>query len=107
MALSWPGNVRELANTLERAAILAEGEQIMPENLVMPGMPVTSVPTPKTTPASTPAPVSGPTRTLAEIEREAIEQALTRCEGNRRRAAEQLGIGVRTLYDKLKRYELK
>lgn len=107
MALSWPGNVRELANTLERAAILAEGEQILPENLVMPGMPVTSVPTPKITPASTPAPESGPPRTLAEIEREAIEQALARCEGNRRRAAEQLGIGVRTLYDKLKRYELK
>lgn len=40
----------------------------------------------------------------AEIERAAIEQALDLVGGNRRQAAERLGIGLRTLYDKLKRY---
>jgi two-component system response regulator FlrC len=49
---------------------------------------------------------ASPVRTLAELERDAIVQALEQHEGNRRRAAEQLGIGVRTLYDKLKRYDL-
>lgn len=89
----WPGNVRELANTLERAAILAQGERIEAGHLVMPGSVV----------AATAAPAEPP-RTLAELEREAIEAALRRCDGNRRKAAQQLGIGVRTLYDKLKRY---
>ncbi len=97
---TWPGNVRELANTLERAGILADGDRIEPEHLVMPGHIAAAADAPAPTPPSTP-------RTLAEQEREAITQALARCEGNRRRAAEQLGIGVRTLYDKLKRYGLR
>jgi two-component system response regulator FlrC len=42
--------------------------------------------------------------TLEEIEREAIEEALAAAGGNRRAAADRLGIGLRTLYDKLKRY---
>ncbi len=44
---------------------------------------------------------------LDALEREAIRQALARSNGNRRLAAEQLGIGLRTLYDKLKRYALE
>ena len=43
---------------------------------------------------------------MDEVEREAIERALDHYGGNRKRAAEQLGIGLRTLYDKLKRYGL-
>ncbi len=100
----WPGNVRELANTLERAAILADDDRIMPEHLVMPGRLAPAVTTPR--PAAPSVAQGEPGRTLAEIEREAIEHALAQHDGNRRRAAEQLGIGVRTLYDKLKRYEL-
>lgn len=46
-------------------------------------------------------------RTLKELEREAIERALNQVGGNRRRAAEFLGIGVRTLYRKLDEYGLK
>jgi two-component system response regulator FlrC len=42
-----------------------------------------------------------------ELEREAIERALALVGGNRRAAAERLGIGLRTLYDKLKRYGLE
>jgi DNA-binding NtrC family response regulator len=47
-----------------------------------------------------------PGMTMAEIERAAIEAALKETAGNRRRAAEMLGIGERTLYRKLKEYQL-
>lgn len=43
---------------------------------------------------------------LADVERDAIKRALEQTSGNRREAAEVLGIGLRTLYDKLKKYEL-
>jgi DNA-binding NtrC family response regulator len=47
----------------------------------------------------------GPGVTMAEIERSAIESALRDANGNRRKAAEVLGIGERTLYRKLREYE--
>ncbi len=47
-----------------------------------------------------------PGMTMAEVERAAIEAALESSKGNRRRAAESLGIGERTLYRKLKQYQL-
>ena len=84
----WPGNIRELQNVVERAAILCQGEQILPAYLNL-------------TPAS-PAPAAAGPRTLRELEREAILAALAACKGNRRAAAEQLGIGLRTLYTRLK-----
>ena len=87
----WRGNVRELGNALERAAILAEGDVVRGDDLYI-------------TMASSPSDVAG--RTMEEIERGAIERALSESGGNRRRAAERLGIGERTLYDKLKRYGL-
>jgi DNA-binding NtrC family response regulator len=95
----WPGNVRELANTLERAAILAE-EHTIEESVLfaLPGRP-------KPPASATSGSFTGP-QTLEDLERRAIATALDRNEGNRRKAAEELGIGLRTLYDKLKRYEL-
>jgi two-component system response regulator AtoC len=87
----WRGNVRELGNALERAAILAEGDVVRGDDLYI-------------TMASSPSEVAG--RTMEEIERAAIGRALSESGGNRRRAAERLGIGERTLYDKLKRYGL-
>ena len=89
-ASDWPGNVRELSNSLERAAILAGQGVIGAEHLASPR-------------GSTPSQGSG-AKTLAELEREAIEQTLREVGGNRRIAAEKLGIGLRTLYDKLKQY---
>ncbi|MBU1699551.1 MAG: sigma-54 dependent transcriptional regulator [Candidatus Eisenbacteria bacterium] len=86
----WPGNIRSLANALERAAILAEGDTIEGKSVV----------------PSTPNPKRGSdgVRTMAEIEAEAIRRALDDMDGNRRLAAERLGIGLRTLYEKLKRH---
>lgn len=85
-AAPWPGNVRELANTLERAAILAEGDELGAADLRLPGAP---------------SPVARPT-SLAEAEEAAIRAALDAVGGNRRKAAEILGIGERTLYEKLR-----
>ena len=89
VSAAWPGNVRELANALERGAILAGGAVLGPSHI------------------SPSAPARGAEAgTLADLEREAISRALAEVEGNRRRAAERLGIGLRTLYEKLKRYDL-
>ena len=92
-AASWPGNVRELANVLERSAILADGFAITADDLAM-----------LQDEAEEPSELSP--QTVSELERGAIERALAATGGNRRRAAAQLGIGLRTLYDKLKRYGL-
>ena len=90
VAAPWRGNVRELANVLERAAILAGGGEIQPEHLELgDGVAVAA---------------GADAGTLDDIERAAIERALAAVGGNRRAAAERLGIGLRTLYDKLKRY---
>ncbi len=92
MQRSWTGNVRELSNSIERAAILAEGDTLGEEHFAFEG--------------ELPVQQEAPTGTLEDLEREAIRKTLESCEGNRRRAADLLGIGLRTLYDKLKRYEL-
>ncbi|MBR9990962.1 MAG: sigma-54-dependent Fis family transcriptional regulator [Gemmatimonadetes bacterium] len=89
---AWPGNVRELANALERAAILAEGDLIRGADLSL-------------QPGRTVHVEEG--KTMTHIERDAIRAALDEVGGNRRLAAERLGIGVRTLYEKLKRYDIE
>jgi two-component system response regulator FlrC len=91
LAAPWTGNVRELANALERAAILADADTIRGRDLALP---------------TVSASVRDDARTMADIERAAIRRALDESAGNRRLAAERLGIGVRTLYEKLKRYDL-
>jgi two-component system response regulator AtoC len=92
-AAAWRGNVRELANTLERAAILADGDAIDASHIWLEDG------------GEKPAAArSDEVKPLAELEREAILHALDVVGGNRRRAAELLGIGERTLYDKLKKY---
>jgi two-component system response regulator AtoC len=86
----WPGNIRQLANAIERAAILAGTSTLRAEHFAF------------ETEAS---PASGScAQTLEDLEREAIRRALDLHGGNRRKAAEHLGIGLRTLYEKLKKY---
>ncbi len=91
----WSGNVRELANSLERAAILADGDVLRSQDLII------SDPL-----GANPAP-AGDALTMEDVERDAIRRALAAVGGNRRLAAESLGIGVRTLYEKLKKYDLE
>ncbi len=93
----WSGNIRELANVLERAAILAEGPVLLEEHLALEPVRAGRAASPEVEP--------GALEPLAETERKAIARVLAAVGGNRRRAAEVLGIGERTLYDKLKKYE--
>jgi len=95
----WTGNVRELLNALERAAILADG-------LLLDASLFASPPAAAFV-AAAHGESSGGSRTLADLEREAIVTALEAVDGHRKKAAENLGIGLRTLYDKLKRYEIE
>jgi DNA-binding NtrC family response regulator len=95
---AWPGNVRELENVIERALALSKDGVILPSDL--------------------PPEVSGPQHatshgpglvddrpTLAELERRYIELVLGETGGNKKRAAEILGIDRRTLYRTLEREE--
>ncbi|MCB9561786.1 MAG: sigma-54-dependent Fis family transcriptional regulator [Kofleriaceae bacterium] len=98
-AASWPGNVRELGNVLERAVILCDGDVLRAEHLLIDSA--------EAAPGSVLGGGSGSSAdglTMEQIERRAIEEALAAVGGNRRQAAERLGIGLRTLYDKLRRY---
>jgi DNA-binding NtrC family response regulator len=85
LAYTWPGNVRELENMMERVAILCDAE-VRPEDL----------------PIGEEEP-SQPVR-WKDIERRAIEEALEANQGNRTKAARQLGISLRTLQYRLKEY---
>ena len=92
-SVHFSGNIRELGNTLQRSAILCDGDAISPADLIL---------------LSSSAPTESPgIATMQEVEREAIRRALKHVGGNRREAAQRLGIGLRTLYDKLKLYDLK
>ena len=93
----WPGNVRELEHAIERAVILAGGSQLMLQDLP-----------PEIRSRSTTRRLAGGGETLdlERQEREAIQRALERFGGNRRQAAEALGISTVTLWRKIKRYGL-
>jgi two-component system NtrC family response regulator/two-component system response regulator HydG len=97
----WPGNVRELRNAMESAVVFSQGEEIGPGDL--PPEPRDSV---AVSAAGTPVqPVAGDPRTMADIERQAILETLERTGGHRAKAADLLGIGLRTLQRKLKEYK--
>jgi len=97
LAAPWRGNVRELANALERAAILADGAPIDADHIWI------DEPSARTAPAA----AVNLVRPLVDLERDAIASALVQVDGNRRLAAELLGIGERTLYDKIKKYGIE
>lgn len=123
-AYHWPGNVRELQNICERASVLCRGP-IIEGGLIQPWlMPRGSAmlvpqagPEPATVgmgtlagspplqPPTMPSDVGGPLRSLEEVEREEVIRALGRFSGNRTRTAQALGIGVRTLGLKLKKWK--
>ncbi len=100
VAAEFPGNVRELRNALERSAILAESTRLSVDDIrrVLSGR---GHDKPMTTISAAEAP------TMEEAERTAIRHALTQSGGNRKKTAEHLGIGLRTLYEKLKKYGIR
>lgn len=92
----WPGNVRELENTLHRAVLLAGGDEIDVDAIMLMG-------------SETSSGAGGGTgtlvgRTVADVERDLIIDTLKHTLGNRTHAAKILGISIRTLRNKLNAY---
>lgn len=88
---SWPGNIRELENVIERSVIISKGQQ-----LIIPELETSKI-------NANMLPVEGD---MKAVERAAIENALKKSGGNRKRAAEMLGISLRSLQYKIKEYVL-
>jgi len=99
---SWPGNVRELQNAMEYAVVLARegtiGVKELPTEIQLP---------PALQQAELAATPRSGVQTLDDLERTAILQALAESRGNKKKAAELLGIQRPTLYNKMKRYAIE
>jgi DNA-binding NtrC family response regulator len=98
----WPGNIRELANAIERATILSGGGPIYPEHLP------TQVPSRRSSSVLVPSAVPGPhfqipegSPTLRDIEMKYIQVILEKHNGNKPAASKELGISLKTLYNKI------
>jgi two-component system, response regulator FlrC len=104
----WPGNVRELENTMHRAVLLARGPEIGIDGILTPeGARVDQARTGAAAHAAMAAEQvtrSLVRRTVADVERDLILETLRHCLGNRTRAANILGISIRTLRNKLNEY---
>jgi transcriptional regulator of acetoin/glycerol metabolism len=91
MHYEWPGNVRQLKNIIERAVVLARGERItikeLPEEILAHCQKVKTV---------------NSVKPLKVLERQAINDALLLCNGNKSKAAKKLGISRKTFYKRLK-----
>jgi DNA-binding NtrC family response regulator len=103
----WPGNVRELKNAIERSALLAAGRPILPEHLPVEVQGATA--------AVAAAPMESPNSEMVSLpvgmsmdhaEREMIRTTLLHTSGNKTRAAKILGISLKTMHNKVKKYEL-
>ena len=95
---SWPGNIRELRNTLERMVVLSTGEVLQSSDL------------PDDFGKASTAAMGDDLHlragmTVAEAERRLIFETLAFTSNNKTRAAEMLGISLKTLHNKLKEYE--
>src|SRR5467141_4605353 len=99
---SWPGNVRELQNAIEYAVVLAREGSItvkeLPAEIQLP-------PALQVNPSSTNR--RNGVASLEDVERETILQALAQTHGNKKKAAQLLGIQRPTLYNKMKRYAIE
>jgi DNA-binding NtrC family response regulator len=97
----WPGNVRQLKNVIESVVVFHQGELVEAADLPAE---VRDAATVSAAGGRVQSAVGG-TRTMEEIERQAILETLARTGGHRAKAADLLGIGLRTLQRKLKEYK--
>jgi len=99
--MPWKGNVRELENAVERAVVLATGDELLVEHLLLDQDAVRGTPTGSKDNALG----SMVGMTVQEMERQLIILTLGNVNENRTKAAEMLGISIRTLRNKLKEYQ--
>lgn len=100
---AWTGNVRELANALEHAVILADGQPIVPEWL-----PASVTRPANTKPGGAHSLNNGrDAKTLREIEMQVIYHVLDKHDGDKPKAAKELGIALKTLYNKLNQHQAR
>jgi len=112
MSHSWRGNVRELENTVHRAVLLSQGNDITEASIRLPDGSRVGDEIAITTPTAIARAAQAAEaiqremvgRTVADVERDLILQTLDHCLGNRTHAANILGISIRTLRNKLKLY---
>jgi len=90
---AWPGNVRELQNAIERALVVRKGEEVKPDDLPVDGKPQ--------------EPAAEEALRLSDVERIHIQRVLDLHKGNVTRAAKDLAIDRVTLYNKIRKYDLK
>ncbi len=104
----WDGNVRELKNVVERACILSDGEFVTERELSICLPPPALVPIGGAAPGdATPGTLDKQaTGLLVDVERDHIQRALVRTGGNKKAAAQMLGLSRRALYRRLERLEL-
>ena len=103
IANSWPGNIRELQNTIERAAVICDGDFIEPEHLP-PSITGVFVKNGEDLP---PLPINAPLdHRLNEIEKGMIIEALRKTGGVQIRATELLGINQRSLWHRIKKHNI-
>ena len=95
-AYPWPGNVRELKNEIQRAFIMSE--EVLEMDGLVPGSP------PASSPVTGAAKPGEGGRTLDDAERQLILATLERCGGDKKKAAEILGVSLKTLYNRLHLY---
>jgi len=94
MQYDWPGNVRELENTIERAMVITKGKMLTPEDIEIPSL-------------QNNFPAEENEKTLEAVERAHILRILNETDWNIQRSAHILGIDRTTLYNKIKKYNLK
>ncbi|RME57027.1 MAG: sigma-54-dependent Fis family transcriptional regulator, partial [Deltaproteobacteria bacterium] len=106
LAYDWPGNVRELEHEIERIVVLCDGRVTIED--ISPAIRAGTRPVREEDPLAFPLHQPKPLKEIVErYEKRVIEQILEEVAGNKVRAAKLLGIGRRTLYEKLDRYGLK
>lgn len=93
MRYNWPGNVRELRHTVEKAVILCDSDILMPDDFIIShSMPQQFL--------------QQKSQTFAEIEKQAIQNALNNNHGNVLKASKELGLARQTMYNKMQKYNL-
>ena len=100
LAHRWPGNIRELENIIERASAFCEHNRITPDDLDL---------NQETSSMSQPVPAPPPSlagQSLKQLEKQALIDTLEAEGGNKAMAARQLGISEKSIYNKLRRFDL-